>query len=103
MFYVYVLHSLKDGGLYIGFTADLRRRTLQNNAREAFATSHRGPLKLIYYGAYLEREDAIGRERFLKSGSGRKFLLKQLAHYFRKTPVRTARTLMPHHLANNPC
>ncbi len=25
-----------------------------------------------------------GAQRFLKSGSGRRFLMKQLAHYFRK-------------------
>ena len=84
MFYFYILHSLKDGGLYTGFTANLRKRTLQHQSGKAFATSYRGPWRLIYYEACIEREDAIGRESFLKSGSGRKFLLKQLAHYFDK-------------------
>jgi putative endonuclease len=41
---------------------------------KSFATSYRRPWRLIYYEAYLEEEDAIGREKFLKSGSGRRFL-----------------------------
>jgi len=54
-------------------------------AAASFATSFRGPWKLIYYEAYLERDDALGRERYLKSGSGRRFLKAQLRHYFAKT------------------
>jgi len=52
-----------------------------------FATSYRGPWKLIYYEAYLERDDALGRERYLKSGSGRKFLKVELRHYLDKNPL----------------
>jgi predicted GIY-YIG superfamily endonuclease len=36
------------------------------------ATSSRGPWKLIYYEAYRNQADALGRERYLKSGSGRR-------------------------------
>ena len=43
---------------------------------------------LIYYEAYLEEPDARGRERYLKSGSGRQFLKKQLRHYLAKHPLR---------------
>ena len=88
MFYVYVLHSDKDAGSYIGYSTDLRKRFVQHNAGAAFATSYRAPWKLIYYEAYLEPSDARGREVFLKSGSGRKFLMKQLTHYFQKHPFR---------------
>ena len=88
MFYVYVLHSELDQGLYIGFSADLRRRIAQNKSGLAFATSFRGPFRLIYYEAYLEEADAMGRERYLKSGGGRRFLQKQLKHYLAKHPVR---------------
>jgi len=54
----------------------------------AFATSFRGPWRLIYYEAYLDEEDAQGRERYLKSGGGRRFLMKQLSHYLAKHPIR---------------
>ena len=47
-----------------------------------------GPWKLIYYEAYTEEADALGRERYLKSGGGRRFLRLQLAHYLKKNPIR---------------
>ena len=89
MHYVYVLRSASDDGFYIGYSANLRKRFEQHAKGDAFATSHRGPWKLIYYEAYLERDDALGRERYLKSGSGRKFLKTQLRHYLDKNPVRS--------------
>ena len=88
MFYVYVLHSDADGGWYIGFSTDLRRRLKEHQAGEAFATSYRGPWRLIYYEAYLEEQDALGREQYLKSGGGRRHLKNQLRHYLTKHPLR---------------
>jgi len=83
---VYVLRSASDDGFYIGYSRNLRKRFQQHAQGDSFATSYRGPWKLIYYEAYLERDDALGRERYLKSGSGRKFLKKQLRHYLLKNP-----------------
>src|SRR5438477_308706 len=70
VFCVYVLHSLSDRGLYIGYSTDLRKRLNQHKQGRSFATKTRGPWKLIYYEAYLEELDAKGRERYLKSGGG---------------------------------
>ena len=89
MFYVYVLRSESDSGFYIGFSSNLRARLRQHQDRESFATKSRGPWKLIYYEAYTVREDAEGREKFLKSGAGRRFLHAQLRHYLTRFPVRT--------------
>jgi putative endonuclease len=86
MHYVYVLRSTSDDGLYIGYSANLRKRFQQHAQGDSLATSYRRPWKLIYYEAYLERDDALGRERYLKSGSGRKFLKTQLRHYLNKNP-----------------
>ena len=61
MLYLYVLHSIADSGLYIGYSADLKRRLAEHKRRASFATSYRGPWKLIYYEAYIERADAEGR------------------------------------------
>ena len=74
MHYVYVLRSVRDHGFYIGYSSNLRRRLRQHLAGNSLATSHRGPWKLIYYEAYLEQADALGREKYLKSGFGRRFL-----------------------------
>jgi predicted GIY-YIG superfamily endonuclease len=54
----------------------------------SFATSYRGPWRLIYCEAYREEADALGREEFLKSGSGRRFLKRQLKHHLAKYPLR---------------
>jgi len=88
MHYVYVLRSISDGGFYIGYSANLRRRVAQHIEGAALATSYRGPWKLIYYEAYLEQTDALGREKYLKSGGGRRFLRAQLKHYLKKYPSR---------------
>ena len=79
MYCVYLLQN-QDGGWYIGFTGDLKRRISEHQSGQNPTTSRR-KYRLVYYEAYLNKADALGRERFLKSGSGRKFLQKQL-HYF---------------------
>ena len=84
MFYVYVLRSETDSGFYIGYTRNLRARIKQHDSKKSFATAHRSPLKLIYYEAYLNQADALGRERCLKSGAGRRFLKAQLRNYLAK-------------------
>lgn len=86
MFYVYVLQSEADTGLYIGMSGDLRRRFVEHQNGESRSTTGRRPWKLIYYEAYLEKQDAVGREIYLKSGRGRRFLDKQLKNHFSHFP-----------------
>ena len=88
MFYVYVLQSEVDEGLYIGYTSDLKRRMGEHQEGKSFSTSYRRPWRLIYYEAYLNEADALGRERYLKSGAGRRFLSKQLTNHFVQFPLR---------------
>ncbi len=90
MFFVYVLQSESDRGLYIGMTGDLRRRLREHQAGESQSTKGRGPWQLIYFEAYLEKQDAAVREVFLKSGGGRKFLDNQLKVHFGRYPRRIA-------------
>ncbi len=82
MHYVYVLRSLKDRNFYTGYTTDLWQRVADHNAGKARTTRHRRPLELIYYEAYLLPKDAKAHELFLKSGSGKRYIRKQLSHYF---------------------
>ncbi len=81
MHFVYVLQSETTGRWYIGYTTDVRTRVEAHNKSRNVSTAHRGPWRLIYYEAYLEKMDALGRERFLKSGSGHRFLKKQLQRF----------------------
>jgi len=83
MYCVYLLENQQDKSWYIGFTSDLKRRITEHNNKQGGRTTRtkQGKWKLIYAEAYLDKQDAIGREKFLKSGSGRKYLKKQLIHY----------------------
>jgi putative endonuclease len=84
MHFLYILHSLKDGNFYTGITSDLERRIKEHEAGKNFSTAPRRPLMLIYYEAYLLKEDAEARERYLKTSMGRRVIRKQLANYIRK-------------------
>jgi putative endonuclease len=85
VFYVYVLRSLGDSSFYIGYSSNLKQRILQHRSGKSRATAHRGPWKLVYYEAYLDQADALGREKYLKSGAGRRFLKAQLRHFLATT------------------
>ena len=81
MYYVYLLISEKDGNFYTGSTADLKRRFKEHNSGLVNSTKNRLPLKLIYYEACLNETDARNRERYLKSGMGKKYLRNRLKSY----------------------
>jgi len=78
MFYVYILLSLKDKQFYAGSTDNLKRRFKEHLQGKVKSTKHRGPLKLICYEAYLFKQEALRREKFLKSSDGKKDLRKRL-------------------------
>lgn len=80
MYYVYVL-QLKNYDLYKGSTDDLRRRFKEHNNGNVKSTKNYLPAKLIYYEAYLLKSDAEARERYLKTGDGRREIKKQLKNY----------------------
>jgi putative endonuclease len=83
MYYTYILLSEKDGKLYIGFCANLKKRIVRHNAGYVIATKNRRPLKLIYYESFLNGTDARNREIFLKGGLGHQQLKTQLESTFR--------------------
>jgi putative endonuclease len=77
-YYTYVLQSLEDSKLYIGWTVDLKARLKRHNEGKSKATKDRLPFRLVYYEACLNRKRAILREKQLKTGFGRKFLNKRI-------------------------
>lgn len=81
MFYTYILRSKKDGNLYTGFTPDLKRRVAQHNSGKVQSTKSRRPFVLIYYEACLVEQDARDRERYLKSGMGKRFIRNRLKYF----------------------
>lgn len=79
MHYVYLLRSEQDKKLYVGYSADLRKRFRQHQSGYVRATAPRRPFTLLYYEAYRSEEDARNREHFFKTGWGRNYIKKYLA------------------------
>lgn len=80
-FYTYILQSLKDNSLYIGYTSDLKKRFEKHNSGTNLATKPHIPYKLIFYEAFLNKVDAKNREKYLKDGYGRKTIKALLKRY----------------------
>lgn len=78
MYYVYILQSKKDNSHYIGVTADLKNRLRKHNSGKAKYSNTKRPYKIIWYGAFFEKELAYNFERYLKSSSGYAFAKKHL-------------------------
>jgi putative endonuclease len=83
MWYTYILQSKKNKNLYVGHSSDLKRRfTEHNQKRGGSYSSKNAPFDLIFYEAYVEKEDAVNSELFYKSGYGREVLKGKLKKYF---------------------
>jgi len=70
------LQSKKDWNFYTGFTKNLKLRFEQHNKGLIESTKDRIPFELIYYEGCIDKEDAVKRERYLKSYNGKMFLKK---------------------------
>ncbi len=82
MYFVYVLEDTSDKSWYIGYTTDIERRIIEHQTGKGGRTTKlKDGWRLVYYESYVNQRDATGREKFLKGGSGRKYLKKQLMHY----------------------
>jgi len=78
MFYTYVLKSRVDKKLYVGWTNNLISRLKKHNNKQVDATKFRVPFDLIYYEACNNKEDAVRREKQLKTGFGRAYLKRRI-------------------------
>jgi putative endonuclease len=82
MYTVYILRSDATGKRYTGQTSDLPRRMAEHNSVEhnqrKLTSRNPGPWILVYSEDYPTRSEAMNRERWLKSGTGRAWIEQQL-------------------------
>ncbi|MFI5219490.1 MAG: GIY-YIG nuclease family protein [Bacteroidia bacterium] len=79
MFTVYVLHSESSGKIYIGFTSDLEQRIKSHNEVDKKGwTKNFRPWKVTYTETYDSKQEAMKREKELKSSRGRAFIRNQV-------------------------
>ncbi|GMR18927.1 MAG: GIY-YIG nuclease family protein [Patescibacteria group bacterium] len=78
VYYVYVLQSDSDANLYIGSTSNLKKRLADHQVGRVEATKYRRPLRLVYYEASLSKDKTYNREKYFKTGFGRRFLKNRI-------------------------
>ena len=77
-YYTYVLWSEKNAQFHTGTTSNLRQRLKEHTQGLAVSTKHKRPLRLIYFEACLNKGDAYRRERYLKTGRGKRYLKNRI-------------------------
>jgi putative endonuclease len=85
MMYTYILQSKKDQRFYTGCTEDLRKRFNEHNNNKVVSSKGRGPFELIYYESCVNRRDAWDRERYLKTGMGKRYVKNRLKRFLSLT------------------
>jgi len=74
MWHVYVLESLKNKRLYIGYTNNLRRRLEEHNKGIGGEyTKNNKPFKLIFCESFLEKRTHLLKKNFTNQATEEKF------------------------------
>ena len=81
MYYVYTLFSHKDQKFYVGFSEDLKQRVANHKKGNVQSTKSRLPVDLIFYEAYINKYDALRREKYLKTSKGKTTLRSMLKEF----------------------
>lgn len=69
----------------MGTTIDLRKRLQEHNDGKVASTKNRSPFELIYYEGCIDMNDAFTRERYLKTGMGKRYLKSRLRRFLSLT------------------
>lgn len=78
MFVVYILKSTERRKTYTGYTNDLTRRLHEHNAGRVPFTRRFHPWRVIYTETVGDEQEAKKRERYWKSGAGRRNIRRVL-------------------------
>lgn len=73
-YFVYVLRSINFEGNYFGFTRCVKKRLRQHNSGKTKSTKPYLPWELVLVEEFEIKEDALTREKFLKTGQGRAYM-----------------------------
>ena len=78
-YYTCILQSTKDNKYYIGSTSDAMARLNFHNAGLQRSTRNRIPFKLVLFEKYDSKEEALKREKQIKSWKGGESFKKMIA------------------------
>ena len=81
-YFVYIIESISTGKRYVGQTDDLDSRVAEHNCFEhnprKYTSRNPGPWELIHNEQFLTRSEAMKREKWLKSGIGRQWIIENI-------------------------
>jgi len=73
MYNVYFAKSLKNEKIYCGYTTkNPEIRVKEHNEGNTQWSKNNRPLKLVYFESFVCKKDGIEREKFFKTGIGKK-------------------------------
>lgn len=85
-YYIYVIRSIKDKRFYTGCTTDLRKRFQEHDENKFKSwTKGRGPFEMLYYEMCKNKEDAYQREKYLKTGMGKRYIKNRIKRFLALT------------------
>ncbi len=75
MYYVYILKSFSYNTFYVGSSENPKKRLdEEHNKGKVRYTKGKMPWVIVYQEEFLTRGEAMRREKFFKSGQGRKYI-----------------------------
>lgn len=80
VYYIYILRSLKDN-YYTGYTNNLESRINEHQKGRVQSTKHRIPFELVYFEGCLNQQDAIRREKYLKTTYGKRYIKNRIKNF----------------------
>ena len=63
----------------------MENRLKEHKAGKVFSTKNRLPVDLVYCEACLDEEDAKQREKYLKSGKGKKYIKSRIRRFLKRS------------------
>jgi putative endonuclease len=73
-YYVYAIKSFKRNYIYVGLTNNPQRRIEEHNRGKERTTRSYAPFRTLLVERFISRPEARKREKYLKTGIGRKYL-----------------------------
>lgn len=84
-YYFYILRSLKNGKLYLGYTPDLKARFQSHNEGKNRATKPNIPYEILYFSGFKNKYDALNCEKYFKTTAGWKRIDRMLQNCLEET------------------
>lgn len=80
-YFTYVLRRKLDRKFYTGYTTDLEKRLLEHNSGKVYSTKRRIPFEIVYFEFCLNINDALHREKYLKTTYGKRYIRNRIKNF----------------------